>query len=64
MGKKIIEVVSNQKYCIATFFKGLNASWTGGGKIQRTLVMSPKLVTKTLSLSRALYTYSDVVVVS
>lgn len=29
MGKKIIEVVSNQKYCIATFFKGLNASWTG-----------------------------------
>lgn len=41
MGKKIIEVVSNQKYCIATFFKGLNASWTGERRKMKGSNQSP-----------------------
>lgn len=55
MGKKTIEVVSNQKYCRATFFKGLNASWTGERKKTRDSNHEPlKLVMKMLSLSWAL----------
>lgn len=54
MGKKIIEVVSNQKYCMATFFKGLNASWTGERKKMKDSNHEPlKLVMNIFSLSRA-----------